>query len=198
MHLISPNGDNYGGMPGCGDLPYSSTGEGMHRYVDPLDGQTYVGAYLRVDNAQRVLACFDQPDLKAPFTAAVTAPAGWTVVGNGARQSVTDARWTFPPTPPLSTYLFVVVAGPLHSIEVEHRGTPFGLHCRRSLAEHLDQEAAELLAVTTACFDRYEELFDEPYPFDSYDSVFVPELNRGANGVISAVRCGYAPRSRDG
>jgi len=122
----------------------------------------------------------------------VIAPAGWTVVGNGARQSVTDARRAFAPTPPLSTYLFVVVAGPLHSIEVEHRGTPFGLHCRRSLAEHLDQEAAELLAVTTACFDRYEELFDEPYPFDSCDSVFVPELNWGA--IESSPPCAAGTR----
>lgn len=32
------------------DLPYSSTGEAMHHYVDPLDGQKYVGAYLGVEN----------------------------------------------------------------------------------------------------------------------------------------------------
>ncbi len=162
------------------DLPYSNSGEGMHRYVDPLDGETYVGAYLGIDNAQRVFACFDQPDLKAPFVTTVTAPVGWTVVGNGRRQSAVNGRWTFASTPPLSTYLFVVVAGPLHSVEIEHRGTPFRLHCRRSLAPHLDREAGELLAVTTACFDRYRELFDEPYAFDSYDSAFVPELHWGA------------------
>ena len=153
------------------DLPYVSTGEGMHRYVDPLDGQVYVGAYLGVDNAQKVFACFDQPDLKATFTATVLAPEGWTVLGNGVVTDGVMAR-----TPRISTYLFVVLAGPFHSV-VSGR---FGLHTRRSLAAALEAEAPEILAITRACFDRYAELFDEPYPYDSYDQAFVPELNWGA------------------
>ena len=169
------------------DMPYVSTGDGMHRFVDPLDSETYVGAYLGGDNAQRVFANFDQPDLKATISVSVTAPLGWTVVSNGRVAPTTESgltaeagRWEFATTPPLSTYLFVVVAGPLHSLGSEHRGIPFGLHCRRSLADHLDAEAEEIFAITHACFDRYTEMFDEPYPFDSYDQAFVPELNWGA------------------
>ena len=170
------------------EMPYASTGDGMHRFIDPIDAETYVGAYLGVDNAQRVFANFDQPDLKATLTASVTVPSGWTVVSNGRRLGpiteqglVThEGRWQFATTPPLSTYLFVVVAGPLHSVESEHRGVPFALHCRQSLADHLDAEAHEIFAITHACFDRYADIFDEPYPFDSYDQAFVPELNWGA------------------
>ena len=164
------------------DMPYVSTGDGMHRFVDPIDGQTYVGAYLGTDNAQRVFANFDQPDLKATISVSVTAPLGWTVVGNGQQEGLVteQGRWEFATTPPLSTYLVAVVAGPLHSVRSDHRGTPFALHCRQSLADYLDAEADEIFAITHACFDRYAEIFDEPYPFDSYDQAFVPELNWGA------------------
>ncbi|WP_268878200.1 M1 family aminopeptidase, partial [Pseudovibrio exalbescens] len=83
-------------------------------------------------------------------------------------------------TPLISTYLVAVAAGPWHSVRTEHRGLPFGIHCRRSLAPHLDADADELFDVTRACFDRYHEKFTEPYPFDSYDQAFVPEFNAGA------------------
>jgi aminopeptidase N len=161
-------------------LPYVNTGEGMHKYVDPLDGELYVGAYLGVDNGQRAFACFDQPDLKAPITLTVTAPSEWTVVANGRVDMRREGHWVFTTTPPISPYLFALVAGPLHSVTMEHAGLPFAVHCRGSLSSFLNAEAPEILEVTTACFDRYAELFTEPYPFDSYEQVFVPELNWGA------------------
>ena len=171
------------------EIAYTSTGDGMHRYVDPLDGEAYVGAYVGVVNAQRVFANFDQPDLKATIRTTVTAPVGWTVVGNGiARTGDPDTgRWELATTPRVSSYLFVLVAGPLHAVRSEHRGLPFGLYCRRSLAEHLDREAAEILEITTACFDHYTSVFDAPYPFDKYDQAFVPELNWGALEQVGCI-----------
>ncbi len=165
------------------DMRYSRTGEGLHRFTDPADGETYVYSQGFLEDAQRVFACFDQPDLKAELHLGVTAPHGWTVLGNatGTRHAgPAHDRWTFAPTPPLSSYLFAVAAGPYHSVRTRHAGLPFGLHCRRSLAAHLDTDAAELLDLTRRAFDRYAELFDEPYPFDSYDQAFVPEFNHGA------------------
>ncbi len=164
------------------EIPYTTTGDGMHRYVDPVDDEVYVGAYVGVVNAQHVFANFDQPDLKATITTRVTAPVGWTVLGNGLATSgdATTGRWELATTPRLSSYLFVVVAGPLHVLTSEHAGIPFVLSCRRSLAAALDADAAEILEVTTACFDRYAEIFDEPFPFASYGQAFVPELNWGA------------------
>ncbi|MFF4648402.1 aminopeptidase N [Streptomyces sp. NPDC001380] len=170
------------------DMRYSRTGEGMHRFTDPADGEAYVYTQLFMEDVQRVAAAFDQPDLKAVFEVAVTAPSAWTVLGNGvaARTEEADpaggeaARWRIAPTPPISTYLLAVAAGPWHSVRTEHAGLPFGLHCRASLAPHLDADADELLDTTRRCFDRYAEIFDEPYPFDSYDQAFVPEFNAGA------------------
>ncbi|MGW8767910.1 aminopeptidase N [Streptomyces sp. NPDC055815] len=161
-------------------MRYSRTGEGMHRFTDPTDGESYVYTQLFMEDVQRVFAGFDQPDLKAVFEVAVKAPEGWTVLSNGITEQQEDGRWQAAPTPLLSTYLVCVAAGPWHSIRTEHAGLPFGIHCRRSLAAHLDADADEILAVTRACYDRYHEKFDEPYPFDSYDQAFVPEFNAGA------------------
>lgn len=161
-------------------MRYSRTGEGMHRFTDPTDGETYVYTQLFLDDVQRVFAAFDQPDLKAVFELSVKAPQDWTVLANSVTEHTGDGLWQAAPTPLISTYLVAVAAGPWHSVRTEHRGLPFGLHCRRSLAPYLDADADELLDVTRACFDRYHEKFDEPYPFDSYDQAFVPEFNAGA------------------
>jgi aminopeptidase N len=161
-------------------MRYSHTGEGMHRFTDPTDGETYTYTQLFLDDVQRVFAAFDQPDLKAVFEVTVTAPDGWTVLANGVTEHTGGGVWKAAPTPLISTYLVAVAAGPWHSVRTEHRGLPFGIHCRRSLAPYLDADAEEILDVTRACFDRYHEKFEEPYPFDSYDQAFVPEFNAGA------------------
>ncbi|MEU3569922.1 aminopeptidase N [Kitasatospora sp. NPDC036755] len=162
------------------DMAYSHTGEGMHRFTDPADGEDYVYTQSFLDDGPRVFASFDQPDLKARFTVSVTAPRPWTVVGNGLSRQVEPGRWEFATTPVISSYLVSVVAGPLHSVRAEHDGIPLGLHCRRSLAAHLDADADELLEITRQGFDHYHRVFRHRYPFDSYDQCFVPEFNAGA------------------
>ncbi|MER7665099.1 aminopeptidase N [Streptomyces sp. NPDC096193] len=161
-------------------MRYSRTGEGMHRFTDPTDGETYVYTQLFMEDVQRVFPAFDQPDLKAVFDMSVTAPAGWKVLGNSIATDLGDGRWTCAPTPPLATYFVAVAAGPWHSVLTEHAGLPFGIHCRRSLAPYLDADADEIFEITRQCYDRYHEKFEEPYPFDSYDQAFVPEFNAGA------------------
>ncbi|MER7706763.1 aminopeptidase N [Kitasatospora sp. NPDC097605] len=162
------------------DMAYSRTGEGMHRFTDPADGEDYVYTQSFLDDGPRVFACFDQPDLKARYTVSVTAPRPWTVVGNSTGHQLAPGRWEFAPTPAISSYLVAVVAGPLHSVRAEHDGIPLGLHCRRSLAADLDAEAAELLETTRQGFDHYHRVFRRRFAFDSYDQCFVPEFNIGA------------------
>ena len=160
---------------------YSRTGEGLHRFVDPADGEVYLYAQSFLDDAQRIFACFDQPDLKATFALSVDAPAEWSVIANAARRAHVGTRSEFVPTERISTYLFTVAAGPWHTVTGSHDGLDLGLHCRRSLAPHLDADAAELLEVTAQCLDLQQELFGRRYPFgDSYDQLFVPEFNAGA------------------
>ncbi|WEO98036.1 aminopeptidase N [Streptomyces sp. FXJ1.172] len=178
-------------------MRYSRTGEGMHRFTDPGDGETYVYTQMFLDDVQRVFAAFDQPDLKAVFEVRVRAPEDWTVLANGVTEQRADGVWQAAPTPLISTYLVAVAAGPWYSVRTEHRGLPFGIHCRRSLAPHLEADAEEILDVTRACFDRYHEKFEEPYPFDSYDQAFVPEFNAGAmeNPGLVTFRDEYVFRS---
>ncbi len=159
---------------------YSRTGEGLHRFVDPADGLVYLWAMSFLDDAQRMFACFDQPDLKASVRLTVDAPPEWTVVGN-ERGTRTGDRWEFAPTQRMSTYGFTVAAGPWHSITGRHDGIDLGLHCRQSLAPHLDADADELFELTGQCFDLQQELFGRRYQFgDTYDQLFVPEFNHGA------------------
>jgi aminopeptidase N len=185
---------------------YMSTGEGMHRSVDPADGRTYLYTQCAAADARRVFACFEQPDLKARVTWDVIAPAGWEVVSNCATPLPTPvepglSRWVFPETPPLPTYLATLCAGPFHAVRSEYAGPhgqyPLGLFVRASMAEHLD--ADEILEITRAGLAHYEREFVVPYPFGKYDQVFVPEFNFGAMenpGVVTFREDAYLYRSR--
>jgi aminopeptidase N len=161
-------------------MAYGHDGQGLHRSTDPADDEDYVYGHLFLDAAPRVFACFDQPDLKAPYTVRVATPSHWTVVGNGAAREVRSGAWELATTPPLATYFVTVCAGPYASVRAEHDGIPLGLHARRSLEGRLREQADHLLEVTAACFDHYHRLFGIRYPFGEYHQVFVPEFNAGA------------------
>ncbi|WP_270887370.1 aminopeptidase N [Pedococcus sp. 5OH_020] len=161
-------------------MSYSRDGQGLHRAADPADGEHYVYGHLFLDAAPRVFGCFDQPDLKAPYTLTVTAPTGWVVLGNGAATQVLPGRWQLATTLPLATYFVTVCAGPYASVRDEHDGIPLGVHARASLREALEREAPQMFDVTKAGLDYYHSLFGIRYPFGEYHQVFVPEFNAGA------------------
>ncbi|MFG1945543.1 aminopeptidase N [Nonomuraea sp. NPDC048826] len=164
------------------DCVYMRSGEGLHRFVDPVDQKVYLHSQFETADAHRMYACFDQPDLKATFQLTVLAPGDWEVVSNAAASTVADEgaakRWTFPATPVMSTYITALVAGPYHKVTSEHDGIPLGIYCRASLAEHLD--ADNILEVTRQGFDFFHKVFGVRYPFGKYDQLFVPEFNAGA------------------
>jgi len=177
-------------------LEYSTPG--FHRSTDPVDGKTYTYTKFEPDHARRVFACFEQPDLKAPFTISVIAPADWTVISTqpapepaaGPRPGL--ARWDFAPTPRLSTYLMHVTAGEYHVVRDSHttpRGQtlPMLLASRASLAESLAAEAEELFATTRSGLDHFTALFDMDFPFAKYDQQFVPHYPAGATEHPAAV-----------
>ena len=161
-------------------MGFRNDGEGLHRAVDPADGRAYVYQMSFMSAAPSVFACFDQPDLKAPYTLHVTAPDDWTVVANAAGTEVGTGRWDFERSEPLSTYFVTLVAGPYHRITHEHDGIPLGLLCRASMARALDDDADELFTTTGQCFDELHRLFGIRYPFGKYDQAFVPDFNASA------------------
>ena len=158
----------------------TSTGEGILRTVDPTDGLVYVWTSLEPDEARRLWACFDQPDLKAPHRFVVTAPASWLVTSNGAPESIEDAGdarvWTYPDTPRLSTYVVVVNAGPFHEVRQQHDGYDLGFYCRQSLVPQLERDLDEMVTLTRQGLAFFGERFASPFPQERYDQVFVPNL----------------------
>jgi aminopeptidase N len=187
------------------DCSYSRTGEGLHRFVDPVDDRVYTYTQFEVPDARRVYTTFEQPDLKSVFTFTVTAPTAWTVISNAPTPDPEEVRdgvsvWRFPQTERMSTYITALVAGEYHSAydtyQGKHGEIRLGHFCRQSIVQQMDVE--ELVRVTRQGFDFFQDAFDFPYPFGKYDQAYVPEYNMGAmeNAGCVTFRDEYLPRSR--
>ncbi|MCL2541084.1 MAG: aminopeptidase N [Nocardioidaceae bacterium] len=193
------------------DCTYSHTGEGLHHFVDPADDRVYLYSQFEVPDSRRVFTAFEQPDLKAPFTFTVHAPAHWLVVSNAPApepvpmDSTTQqgmATWSFPETKPLASYVTAIVAGPYHAVHDAYEGPngtiPLGHYARQSLKAELDRDREEIVTLTQQGFEFFEGAFGVPYPFEKYDQLYVPEFNAGAmeNAGAITLRDEYLPRSR--
>ena len=173
---------------------YMNTGEGLHRFTDPVDGEVYLYSQFEVADCRRMFAVFEQPDLKATFAFTVTAPEHWQVVSNSPTPEPTPAgagaaTWAFSPTARMSCYITALIAGPYAVVRDEvqtRKGTvPMGIFCRQSLLKHLD--ADHIFDCTKLGFAFFEEEFDYEYPFEKYDQLFTPEYNMGAMENAGAV-----------
>ena len=174
---------------------YTNTGEGLHRFVDPVDGEAYLYTQFEVPDSRRMFAVFEQPDLKATFAFNITAPSYWKVVSNSATPEPHELRegvsvWNFEPTPRISSYITALIAGPYvevndHLTSSSGKGVPLGVFCRKSLFEHLDAEY--IFEKTKQGFAFFETQFGVAYPFEKYDQLFVPEFNAGAMENAGAV-----------
>ncbi|MEV6525140.1 aminopeptidase N [Longispora sp. NPDC051575] len=184
-----------------GQFLYSNSGMGLHKFVDPVDGEVYLYSQFETADAQRTYACFDQPDLKSVATWHVTAPQHWKLISNAPVASVEDhetgAKVThFEQGAKMSTYINALCAGPYHEVKSEHDGIDLGLYCRQSLKEHFDPE--DILLITRQGFDFFHEQFGVRYPLPKYDQIFVPEYNAGAMenfGCVTFAEDAYVFRS---
>ncbi|MFF2390391.1 aminopeptidase N [Agromyces sp. NPDC058104] len=189
------------------DAKYTNSGEGLHRFVDPVDGETYLYTEFAVAEANRVYAVFDQPDLKAGVRFTITAPAHWSVLSNAPSPepvaapdsaapgtadpaSTAAAVWAFETGPVISSYIVAIIAGPYASwrgtaASIDGREVPLGLFTRASLAEYADPEM--MFSTVQAGLAFYENAFGVPYPYGKYDQIFVPEYNWGAMENVGAV-----------
>ncbi|HJS56717.1 MAG TPA: aminopeptidase N [Vicinamibacteria bacterium] len=179
--------------------PFATDGNGLHRFVDPEDRRTYLYTYLWPYYANRLFPCLDQPDLKASYRVEVLAPAEWVVISTMGETSVEPLperrkRWRFPASPPLSTYIYSLHAGPYHEWQGNAGEIPLRLFARRSLARHVD--SAEWLTVTRQGLDFYARYFEIPHPFGKYDQLLVPDFNIGAMENAAAVTFGESYVSR--
>ena len=189
---------------------YSTTGEGLHRSVDPSDGNVYLYSQFEVPDARRVYAVFDQPDLKAVFTFSVLAPCSWIVTSNmpvertedtdqmtldgtlGTKPAEHAKRWTFAPTPTMSSYLTAICAGPYAEWHTTYQNEdghtiPMAQYCRQSLKDDFAKDVDYLFDITKKGFAFYAKTWGVPYPYAKYDQIYVPEYNAGAMENIGMV-----------
>ena len=192
------------------DCVYSNTGEGLHRSVDPSDGNIYLYSQFEVPDARRVYAVFDQPDIKAVFDFSVLAAKSWIVTSNMPAASVTDSEtvteegtlgtheaettklWVFESTPTMSSYLTAICAGPYAEWHTEYanedgRTVPMAMYCRQALAEAFAKDVDYLFDITKKGFAFYAKTWGVPYPYAKYDQIYVPEYNAGAMENIGMV-----------
>lgn len=176
---------------------YMNTGEGLHRFVDPVDNETYLYTQFEVPDSRRVFAVFEQPDLKATFQFNITAPSNWKVVSNQPspppvplKNDPAKSIWCFEPTPIIPSYITAIIAGPYFETRSElissnGKVIPLGVFSRASLSQYLD--ADYIFEKTRQGFAFFEKEFNYPYPFEKYDQLFVPEFNAGAMENAGAV-----------
>ena len=177
------------------DNPYMHTGEGLHRFVDPVDNEVYLYTQFEVPDSRRMFAVFEQPDLKATFQFTVTGPSNWKMISNSPTPTPVErgdgtSVWVFAPTPRISSYITALIAGPYSEWRDEltssdGRTIPLGVFGRSSLAKYID--ADYIFEKTKEGFVFFEEQFDYPYPFEKYDQLFVPDFNAGAMENAGAV-----------
>jgi len=165
------------------DFAYSTSGQGLHRTVDPVDKEVYLYSQFETADAQRVFACFDQPDLKSVFTWHVTVPEHWRVISSAVAdrtEATGEGAKTvhFAPSARMSTYVTAMCAGPYAEVREQHDGIDLGVYCRRSMRQHLDPD--DIFLITKQGFDFFHQQFGVRYPLPKYDQVFVPEFNAGA------------------
>jgi aminopeptidase N len=166
------------------DFLYSNSGQGLHRSLDPVDKEVYLYSQFETADAQRVFACFDQPDLKSVFTWHATVPAHWKVVSNSEieREEPGDVAGSkvvhFAPSVKMSTYITALCAGPYHEVRDSHDGIDLGIFVRESMKQYLD--ADDIFLITKQGFDFFNEHFGIRYPLPKYDQLWVPDFNAGA------------------
>lgn len=178
--------------------PFSTDGDGLHKFTDPENGEVYLYTNFEPYNANRFFPMFDQPNLKAPFSLDVLVPENWEVISNMRESAITNINgsnhWQFPPTPPVSTYLYSFHAGPFSVWEDQAGDIALRLFARSSLAEYVNTD--EWFIPTQQFMAFFQDYFDVPYPLNKYDQIVVPDFNPGAMENIGAVTFNEAYISR--
>jgi aminopeptidase N len=159
--------------------PVASAGAAITRFEDRDDNSEYIYTLFVPMDASMAFPCFDQPDLKARFKLAVTAPAAWTVVSNGPVESAVEAdpdqrRTVFAETQPISTYLFAFAAGPFRKLQGAP-GLP-AIYARAAAVERARPEVARFEQITSQGMRYFADYFAQPFPFAKYDTVLIPGL----------------------
>jgi len=200
---------------------YVTDCQGVHYFHDQQDGTEYVYSELETNFCHIWFPCFDQPDLKARYELLAAVTQDWTVISTCKNLPIVTPEsegygktidyfglnkdsamfqtfgaskfhvFQFEKSPPISTYIYSVVAGPFVEFHPEPESVdpkvPMRVFCRKSLAKYLERQKEDWFRVTREGIRYYSEMFDTPYPFSKLDQVFAPDYNMGAMENVGCV-----------
>ena len=167
---------------------YRGGNEGEGAQGHGPDGR-YLASQLCPTDARRLFPCFDEPGFKARYRIRASVPAELTVLSNAPIASEQTIRKgfrevQFETTPPLSSYLVAIAAGPFEASPVRQAGTTdlcvYTLPGRGGLAGFALETAEQSLL-------RLERWFGMPHPYPKLDLVAIPDFAFGAMENAGAV-----------
>ena len=157
----------------------AAAGAPIIRFHDETDKRDYLYTLLVPSDAHALFPCFDQPDLKARLTLALTVPSEWTAIANGKKVServgAASTIVRFAESEPLPTYLFAFAAGPYQRFVGGPRATP--LLVRASRAHEVEVDS--LQNQVGSALGSLERYFGVPYPFQQFQYMLSPSFPFG-------------------
>src|SRR5205809_1282210 len=153
-------------------------GQGLFymRYQEHGSGTKKImfGTQFEATDARRFFPCWDEPVFRARFQLTVVVPENWLAVSNmpveSEKKIAGGKEVRFAPTPPMSSYLNVFVAGELDLIESRIGPTQIRVLATKGKAE-LGRYALE---VTAQILRYYNDYFGVPYPLPKLDQIALP------------------------
>jgi aminopeptidase N len=133
--------------------------------------------------ARLVFPCFDQPDLKARFSLALSVPDDWRAITNAEewtrerRNGATTIR--FRETPPISTYLFAFAAGNFQAETAARNGRTFTMLHRETDAAKVARNRDAIFDLHAAAIAWLEQYTGIRYPFEKFAFLLVPSFQFG-------------------
>src|ERR1051325_7057097 len=156
-------------------MPYQEEGTGAKKIT--------LGTQFEATDARRFFPCWDEPAFRARFQLTVVVLKNWLAVSNmpieseaplngRARAQANDTmkEVRFAPTPLMSSYLNVLVAGELESIETKVGDTQVRVIATKGKAE----SGRYALESTAQILQYYNDYFGEPYPLPKLDQIAIP------------------------
>ncbi len=159
-----------------GQLNGQTSGFYYGHYVNESgEKQKMLSSQLEPADARRLLPCWDEPVFRASFQAAIDLPPSMMAVSNTPVEGVEKLpnglhRTRFQPTPKMSSYLLVLVAGPLERLSDQQDGVDIGIVTaagKRDTGKYALNASKELLRY-------FNEYFGIAYPLPKLDQIAVP------------------------
>jgi len=153
-------------------------GQGLFymRYQEHGSGTKKImfGTQFEATDARRFFPCWDEPVFRARFQLTVVVPENWLAVSNmpveSEKKIAGGKEVRFAPTPPMSSYLNVFVAGELDLIESRIGPTQIRVLATKGKAE-LGRYALE---ATAQILQYYNDYFGIAYPLPKLDQIALP------------------------